>query len=73
MADLNTLPSVVGEPESVRRSIEELKKTDTTHIRELTMHLHHEYRAPQHHPPMPPTKAMGVIKQNPRGGPTATP
>jgi hypothetical protein len=27
----------------------------------------------QHHPPMPPTKAMGAIKQNRRGHPTATP
>jgi hypothetical protein len=39
----------------------------------LAIHLHNEYDAPQHHPPMPPTKAMGVIKQNPRGRPTATP
>jgi len=29
--------------------------------------------APQHHPPMPPTKAMGAIMQNRRGHPTATP
>ncbi len=29
--------------------------------------------APDHHPPMPPTKAMGAIKQNRRGRPTATP
>jgi len=29
--------------------------------------------APQHHPPMPPTKAMGAITQNRRGHPTATP
>ena len=36
-------------------------------------HLHHEYGAPQHHPPMPPTKDMGVFKQNRRGRPTATP
>ena len=27
----------------------------------------------QHHPPMPPTKAMGAITQNRRGHPTATP
>jgi hypothetical protein len=26
----------------------------------------------QHHPPMPPTKAMGAITQNRRGHPTAT-
>ena len=29
--------------------------------------------APPHHPPMPPTKAMGAITQNRRGRPTATP
>jgi hypothetical protein len=29
--------------------------------------------APQHHPPMPPTKAIGAITQNRRGHPTATP
>jgi hypothetical protein len=29
--------------------------------------------APQHHLPMPPTKAMGAIMQNRRGHPTATP
>ena len=29
--------------------------------------------APHHHPPMPPKKAMGAIKQNRRGRPTATP
>jgi hypothetical protein len=29
--------------------------------------------APQHHPPMPPTKDMGVFNQNRRGCPTATP
>jgi hypothetical protein len=29
--------------------------------------------APDHHPPMPPTKAMGAIKQNRPGCPTATP
>ena len=27
----------------------------------------------QHHPPMPPTKAMGAITQNRHGHPTATP
>ncbi len=29
--------------------------------------------APQHHPPMPPTKAMDAITQNRSGHPTATP
>jgi hypothetical protein len=29
--------------------------------------------APQHHPPMPPTKAMGAITQNRHVHPTATP
>jgi hypothetical protein len=59
------------------------KKNDTEHIhrtqhhqqqaRTLAIQLHHEYGAPQHHPPMPPTKAAGRIKQNHRGYPTATP
>jgi hypothetical protein len=35
--------------------------------------LFNEYDAPQHHPPMPPIKATGGIKQNRRGLPTATP
>ncbi len=55
-------------------------RTDTT-----ISHPHHalnahligitttDYGAPQHHPPMPPTKAMGAITQNRRGLPTATP
>jgi hypothetical protein len=29
--------------------------------------------APQHHPPMPTTKAMGAITQNRHGHPTTTP
>ena len=32
--------------------------------------MHH---VPQHHPPMPPTKAMGSITQNRHSRPTATP
>jgi hypothetical protein len=43
-----------------------------THIM-LTIQLHNEFSAPQHHPPMPPTKAMGAITQNHRGHTTATP
>ena len=43
-----------------------------THIM-LTIQLHNEFSAPQHHPPVPPTKAMGAITQNRRGHPTATP
>ena len=35
-------------------------------------HLH-QYCDPQHHPPMPPTKDMGVITKNRCGRPTATP
>jgi hypothetical protein len=39
----------------------------------LTIQLHHEYGAPQHHPTGPRTKAMVAIMQNRRGRPTATP
>ena len=42
-----------------------------THIM-LTIQLHNEFSAPQHHLPMPPTKAMGAITQNLRGHPTVT-
>ena len=42
--------------------------------RTLAIQLHHKYGAPQHHPPMPPTKATGAgIKQNRCGCPIATP
>ncbi len=46
---------------------------------QVTTHTHTKFNytmnsAPQHHPPMPPTKAtMGAITQNRRGHPTATP
>ena len=50
-------------------------RTDTapTSCSMLTIQLHNEFSAPQHHPPMPPTKAMSAITQNRRGHPTKTP
>ena len=47
--------------------------THTTLTRIENTHNSHMNSAPQHHPPMPPTKAMGAITQNRRGHPTATP
>jgi len=48
--------------------------THTTPTRiERTLTIHTMNSAPQHHPPMPPSKAMGAIPQNRRGHPTATP
>ena len=44
---------------------------NTDKNREHTIHTMNS--APQHHPPLPPTKAMGAIPQNRRGHPTATP
>jgi hypothetical protein len=52
-----------------------LQKNNTEHIHRTQHHqqqertlaiqlLHHEYGAPQHHLPMPPTKATGGIKKN---------
>ena len=41
--------------------------------RERTLTFIFTKGAPDHHPPMPPTKAMGAIKQNRRGRPTTTP
>ena len=45
----------------------------TTDKREHSQFNYTMNSAPQHHPPMPPTKAMGAITQNRRGHPTATP
>ena len=43
------------------------------HKREHSQFNYTMNSAPQHHPLMPPTKAMGAITQNRRGHPTATP
>jgi hypothetical protein len=53
-----------------------LRVTTHTHTTDKREHSQFNYTmnsAPQHHPPMPPTKAMGAITQNRRGHPTATP
>ena len=47
--------------------------THTTPTRIENTHNSHMNSAPQHHSPMPPTKAMGAIPQNHRSHPTATP
>jgi hypothetical protein len=50
-----------------------LRKNNKEHkAHNIRYSLHHEYGAPQYHPPMPPIKATGGIKQNRRGLPTVT-